>query len=206
MNQPKTTFDYHVFIKRLRDLIEQAESFSDQDAGPKSEVFQTWLLEAKSLLKRAQQLHGRSEVASSLLVRSFGYSATPAYARPYFEEDLRDTLREFRLLIKNYEDFGAPSVEKRSTLPLSTAANEAPAVPADGELTIAWLVHKMPLYWWGVIFGGLVVFAAAAFQVGREWESLQQQKNRQSPAEQGGPTTPGSPATKPPSAGALPHS
>ncbi|WP_159053615.1 hypothetical protein [Variovorax sp. PMC12] len=202
MHQPKQIFDYHVFIARLQKLVDQVAETPQDQRHAKSEWFQMWRLEASDLLKRAQNLHDRSEVASGLPVRDFGKSSGPPYSRQHFREDMDATLREFKLIIKNYEDFGAPMESKSSSAstttrtlpdeklpsgpaqphvpvtPTSPAVPAMPSVPADGELTIAWLIHKMPLPWWAYIFSAGAALVAVAFFVGREWESYQQQKSR----------------------------
>lgn len=166
---------YETFIGQLKILITQAENFQNNERNAESEAFKDWKLEATELVWSVERLGYalNSGVGNRLFTVKEYYSPVSANMKnEKFAEDLGDTLREFRLILKNYEANGVPHKVRNLKVQEEHPILEGKAKPSlDEKLTVDWLLKNVPVSWWVSAAGILVFVLGSGFTAGRLYES-----------------------------------
>ena len=166
---------YITFVEQLKNLVTQAENFKSSELNADSEVFKDWKLEATELVWSVERLgfQVNSAIAQRLFtVRELYSSVSESMKDEKFNEDFSNTLREFRLILKNYERNGLPhkvrnfnAQEERSPLEVKSPSS------LDERVTVDWLIKNIPFSWWMSALGAVFFLLGIGFTAGRLYES-----------------------------------
>jgi hypothetical protein len=145
----KKVFDYGTFIDKLRTYIETADKLTDAERHHDSLPFQEWKVDLVSLLGRAKSIGYNPPC--NVNIRPFLDTYGGQKKGAAFERDITATLIELRALVKEFEEFGAPTKKQVAGTRLAVAEPEARIERVvevqykwPTKLTVHYLMHEVP--------------------------------------------------------------
>ena len=168
-------FGYGVFVNKLKQRVDEAKHFEDEDRKHASMVFVAWKHALTDLLDRIRVVgyNVNTGVVHRHFVDSFG---TTLQSRKAFDRDLDTTIMEMELVISNHAEFGPPTKSRQALA--KEAADVVQPVAATvvvkteagwpDKLTFPWLWKHMPP---GLTFTVLGTMFGIGVAVGN-WEPI----------------------------------